>query len=888
MSTLSIALALRFGLESRRDDIDRAVELSALAVALARQLDDARLDERCLRAGATLADRFESQGDDQDLVTAVEYFREALAATEPLGGTVSGRCADLARALLIKYGRWARVEDLDEAATLYRRAIDELPAGHYEIASHKSGLGGVLVTRYEHYGDSADLAPAIELLTEAYELTDSADPAKPIRLGRLAEALIQSHSHFGAIADLDNAIRLLEFGLEHPSPNTRIHVSTQVTLAGALRRRGLLRNDIGDLGRTELLLQEVAARSERAAYGDASLTFNLASVRSDMHSISGEASHLSSAIAGMREALAVSRVDSPLHSHAKTFLAQLLLIEADDAGVASDSPVFAECLALSREAAVDPILVPALGLISAATWAELADGTERLVAYDRALAILPYVSSHGLTVADSLSRLRDLPSVASDACAAFVEAGQLERAVEALEEGRAIAVRLRMRRRTDVEELRRVRADLAEAYEDALEGTNHPTSGLDVDPRGGSRRLEELLAQIREITGFARFGFPRTFREIQALIGDAMVVYLNTSSRRCDALVVTATGVTVVSLSTSAAEIAGRATDFLSAMEESVVARAVSEVVRSERVGRDVAAWLWDAVVHPVLDELQLDPQEETTDATLWPRVWWIPTGHLAVLPIQSAGHHAEYGSQVITSSHTAIDRVVSSQIPSIETLAAARQVSDDGADDIRCLIVASSHPAGESILRGVDEEVERLVAQLGRERTTLLADQASLLPDGPSTKVAVLSMLAQNNWAHFACHASPSPENPTESQLILTDHRADPLRVEDLLTVRPIAPRLAYFSACSTAQISPDLAHEPVHFGIAAALAGYAHSVLTLWPVRDDPEIADAVYKGVLRAMSWPMDASTGAAVHDANRMMRKRSANAIHRWAATIHQGS
>lgn len=887
-STLSIALASRYELSGRRDDIDRAVDLAAQAVALARHIDNARLDECCLRAGAALADRFESWGDDEDLIASVEYFREALSATERIGGAVSGRCADLARTLLIKYRRWARVEDLDEAGTLYRRAIDELPAGHYEIASHKSGLGGVLVNRYEHYGDSADLAPAIELLSEAYELTDSDDPSKQIRLGRLADALIQSYSRFGAEADLDDAIKLLEFGLEHPSPNPHTYASTQVTLAGALRKRGLHHRDIEDLGRAELLLQGVAANTERAAQRDVSLAFNLASVRSDMHSVSGEAGHLASAIAGMRDAVAMSPVDSPMHSHAKTFLAQLLLVAAEDAGLARNSPVYAECLALSREAALDPILVPALALISAATWAELADDREQLVAYDRALAILPYVSSNGLTVADSLSRLRDLPSIASDACAAFIAAGELERAVEALEEGRAISVRLRMRWRTDVEKLRLVRADLAEAYEDALEATNHANSGLDVDPRGESRRLEELLTQIRGVDGFMRFGLPRTFREIQALTGDATIVYLNTSARRCDALVVTATGLAAVSLSTSIEEIAGRAIDFLGAMEESVAARAVSEVLRSEGVGRDVAAWLWDAVVRPVLDELQLQPQKETTDASLWPRIWWIPTGHLTVLPIQSAGHHADYGSQAIITSDTAIDRVVSTQLPSIETLAAARQVPEDGADDIRCLIVAASHPVGESVLSGVVEEVERLVAHLGRERITLLADQASLIPDGPSTKVAVLSALSHNNWAHFACHASPSPDIPTEGQLILTDHMADPFRVEDLLVVRPIAPRLAYFSACSTARISPDLAHEPVHFGIAASLAGYAHSVLTLWPVRDDPEIADAVYAGVLRAMSWPMDESTAVAVHDANRLMRERSANAIHRWAATIHQGS
>ena len=313
----------------------------------------------------------------------------------------------------------------------------------------------------------------------------------------------------------------------------------------------------------------------------------------------------------------------------------------------------------------------------------------------------------------------------------------------------------------------------------------------------------------------------------------------------------------------------------------------MEEVIHSEARARGVAAWLWDSIAAPVLNHLEFPPQDEATASTLWPRIWWIPTGHLAVLPMQIAGHHSTYGTQTADTSLTVIDRVVSTQLPSIETLAAAQRVPDDQADNISCLMVATSHPEGESALNGVSKEVNLLVARLGRDRMWLLADEPTLIPDGPSTKPAVLNALPTNNWAHFACHAKATPQAPTESQLILSDHRTDPFRVEDLLSVRPAAPRLAFFSACSTAQISPNLAHEPVHFGIAASLAGYAHSVLTLWPVRDDPEIADLIYEGVLGSTTWPMDAATAASVHDANRRMRLRSANALHRWAATIHQG-
>lgn len=887
VSTLSTALVARHAQTGDASDIERAVALAIRAVTLASQISEARLDEYCLRAGAALADRYEYSGDDQSLTDSIAYFRDALAATERQGGEVSGRCADLARALLMKYRRWAQAADLDEAGLLYRRAIDELPVGHHEIASHTSGLGGVLSIRYEHYGDSADLTPAVDLLSDAYDLTSADDAAKPVRLGRLADALLVRFGHYRDEADLDRAVALLELGLATSTLNPPLLTSFQVGLAGALRTRGLHRGDLADLRHSEQLLLDVSAQSDRTARRDASLTFNLASVRQDIYSFTRESAHLASAITGMREAVAASPSDSPSRSHAKTFLANLLITQAEDEGAGGDSPLLTECLRLSREAALDPILVPALGFMAAVTWAELADGIDRLNAYERALELIRSVSSHGLTVTDSLSRLRDLPSIASDACAEFIAVGRFDRAIEVLEEGRAMSVRLRIRWRADVEDLRAVRADLADAYSNLLEASNSVTSGLDVDPRGESRQIEELLEEIRGIDGFTTFGLPRTSSEVRALAGDATVVYINVATLRCDALLVTTAGITVVPLKVTAPEIARRAVEFWEAVNTSTASSNMSEVIRSERFAQGVAAWLWDSIAGPVLEHLEFHPRDDATDPTLWPRIWWIPTGHLVMLPMQIAGHHSAYGTKTTDSSRTAIDRVVSTQLPSIEALAAARRVPDDQADNIRCLIVATSDADGETALSGVSREVSLLVKQLKRDRVMLLADEPALIPDGPSTKPAVLDALPRSNWAHFACHAMTTPHAPTESQLILSDYRTDPFRVEDLLLVRPDAPRLAFFSACSTAYVSPDLAHEPIHFGMAASLAGYAHSVLTLWPVRDDPEIADLVYQGVLRAVTWPMDAATAASVHDANRKMRVRSANALHRWAATIHQG-
>ena len=80
----------------------------------------------------------------------------------------------------------------------------------------------------------------------------------------------------------------------------------------------------------------------------------------------------------------------------------------------------------------------------------------------------------------------------------------------------------------------------------------------------------------------------------------------------------------------------------------------------------DVLEWLWNVAVRPVLDELgftQMPAQGET-----WPRVWWVGSGLLSILPIHASGYHDS------TPPETALDRVISSYAPTLKSLAYSRE----------------------------------------------------------------------------------------------------------------------------------------------------------------------------------------------------------------------
>lgn len=887
-STYSNALSLRYARFRIAADINLAIDLARRALQAAKMVPDKRLDEFYLRLGATLVDRFKGEGTDADLDEAVDYMRNAVQASEPFGNLLPGRLADLGQTLRVRFSRWGNPADLDEAVSIYQRALQVLPQGHKDLASHLSGLGGVLSERFSHYGRSDDLDRAVELLARAYELTSIDSPEKPVRGVRLADALLTRHDRHHAEDDVDRAIALLERFVNVDGPDRSTRPATMAALAGALRSRGRASNS-EDLMAAEQLLEVALRLINHSDPNFANFTSNLSMVRGDQYLITGNVGYLDKAIQGGREARALTPADSPYRAQTELVLAQLLLLRSEANGELSDAGIRLEALGVVRDAARQQAASPSVACSAAAIWGRLAAGEERLEAYERALSLLPLITPHGLEVSDSIARLESLTALASDAAAAYIEAGNPERATEVLEQGRAVSMNMRLRWRADIEQLRRVDEELAFAYEAALEAANDMSAKLPATDVFVVSQIEPLLAKIRQLDGFASFGSFRPFSDLRNRAADGAIVYLNVSAARCDALIVESGIVRILPLVQVCADDAEQHALAFTQYVDTVSAPDEDEqAALAAAEARDVVGWLWDSVVEPVLNALGHTEACPITDYHAWPRVWWIPTGPLALLPIHAAGHYAADPKLLPESGFATLDRVVSTTLPSLEALIAARAAPQAPAGEARMLIVATATAPAAQPLPGVVAEVQRIAQHVRRECVTLLADAPVLIPDGAPTKNAVLQALVDANWVHFACHAVHDAMAPTESFLLLTDHQANPFRVDDLLSARPQRPRLAFFSACSTARVGPWSVDEPIHFGAAAILAGFAHAIVTLWPVFDDPDVASLIYETLSAAPVDAKDAYSAVAVHLAGRSMRAEAASELHRWAAYMHQGA
>jgi CHAT domain-containing protein len=265
-------------------------------------------------------------------------------------------------------------------------------------------------------------------------------------------------------------------------------------------------------------------------------------------------------------------------------------------------------------------------------------------------------------------------------------------------------------------------------------------------------------------------------------------------------------------------------------------------------------------------------------------------------LPLHAAGHPLADGEH-----RCALDRVVSSYIPTLRALRYARRRPAPLNEAGKSLIVTMPFTKGLSELPHAQAESSVVEARVPRPvvltGSTSLREQAETMlnsakaPAHLPTRARVLEELADASIAHFACHGAIHRDDPSLSQLFLEDFDQDPLNVASLASARLNHADLAYLSACVTALTSSaKLLNESIQLTTAFQLLGFRQVIGTLWPIQDRMavEVADSFYKGLTTA-SGRLDTDHAAvALHHCVRSLRCRLPNLPLLWSGYIHTGA
>ncbi|MFF5497604.1 CHAT domain-containing protein [Streptomyces aquilus] len=456
----------------------------------------------------------------------------------------------------------------------------------------------------------------------------------------------------------------------------------------------------------------------------------------------------------------------------------------------------------------------------------------------------------------------------------------VDRAAELLERGRGLLLTRRIEARADLGELRSRHPGLADEFERLtaqIEARPHLSAPGDAEwarlaGLRASRALDDLVRAIRTRSGFEGFLRPLTAAELKGLAADGPVVVLNHGGKRyCHALVITGRTITTLPLDASVEEVTDKSRELREAVDaintQGGSRPSPLQLVAAGNTVRRTLDWTWHTIVRPVLEAVGC-AGAVPADAE-WPRIWWVPTGAFGALPL----HAAECRSPDCAPDGcgAALDAVVSSYVPGLQTLAYARARARRRAtgEHGRALVVA----AAEDDLPGVAGAADYAAGLLGADRT-LTGPQA--------TRDVVLGALHEASWAHFGCHAATDPSEPSGALLHLPS--GEQVSVREICQVRPGAAQLAFLAACGTARTTERLSDEAIHITSSFLLAGFPTAVGTLWKI--DSTHADQVTRAFYRRTTAPDAPGPARALHDTIRELRERVPHP-HIWAAYVHAG-
>ncbi|KIM38266.1 hypothetical protein M413DRAFT_448000 [Hebeloma cylindrosporum] len=983
---LAVVISKRYEHSGLRADLDESIALSEEALSLLPHSEGYSQRSDALNDLAlVLISRYDVGGQMADMDRAIALLKESLEATASGNKNHKSRLNtlnNLAEAYRTRYPQTGDIQELDEAILLLEEALREMPTQFPNRGVVLGNLAHVFKKRYDHLGHLRDLDRAISLDREVMDLIPISNPHHPTALCNLADALATPRRVDEAIKvlrqavelfsptepnisltlmslaiilttrfffaherqDLDEAIVLYQRSLKLMDLVHPYYAHVLQGLANALQARYDLdipnsgvREDPSDLDEGITLLRRALKLSPPLHTGRPRTLSALATALGKLFRNSGDEQYLNEAFCLHEEALKLVRLDDPLRA---TTLSQLgdLYIQAHDYSNSEKEEDRRRYLERAMEnyslATKGYSESPYQRYNMARKWAGYADAYRHpsaLEAYDMTLQILPQVAGLSMNLQSRQEALTaGSDGLARKASICAIRNGDLDKAVEFLEAGRAIFWAQVLNLRTPLEDLRSVSPELERKLRDisaGLERGSHrnklPVDATDVQAkididREGERlnRLNEeylqTLAEVRKLEGFEDFLRPSRVSALQEAVrhsrGPVVFLVENEEESRC--LVMTSSNVRMLSIPGLPTKKLGMLVGFLQGtlhsrpvslpsesggestwvrkekmddehetlssneLEDRAGKKFVSGGLHSasvDQVFRFVLRALWDDLVRPLLELLDFSKSDDP------PVLNWCPTGLFSFLPIHAAGIYASNGQSIDCAS----DYIVSSFTPTIGALLVPEQGQQPSTHPFKFLAViqAQTLPFAKEELRKIESHIP------AHSLITLGA------PGSPPANVdIVVNALSSASIVHFACHGEQDEAKPLESALILQDGR---LPVSRIMQQPMPGGSLAFLSACETAMGDKNLPDEAMSLGASLLFSGFKHIIATMWSIndRDGPTVADAFYKRLFQgadgnALEQPNPNSSARALHDAVKRLRAENVS-FRRWVPFIHMG-
>ncbi|KAK6974118.1 CHAT domain-containing protein [Favolaschia claudopus] len=886
LTNLGFALCTRFDQLGHLPDLNQAITYHHAALVLT---PDGHMDKRSVlnNFGAALHTRFEQVEDLADLNQAITYYQAALDLTPDGHMDKPSRIKNIGAALHTRFDRLGDIVDLNQAITYYQAAVDLTPDGHMDKPSRLNTHGAALRTRFDQLGDLADLNQAITYHHAALDLTPDGHMDKHSRLSNLGVALHTRFDQLGDLVDLNQAITYYQAALDL-TPDGHMDKPSQLnTLGAAFRTRFDQLGHLPDLNQAITYHHAALDLTPDGHMDKRSMLNNLGIAHNSRFQQLGNLPDLNHSITYNSAAVDLTPDGHPNKPVWLINLGSAFVFRYASLKTPEDFQKGLHCYALAACSPSGPISVRFRAARIWSMCAHESNSASVLKAYATAISLLPELAWLALSISDRHHRLFHAGQLVRDAAAAAIAAGDPQKAVEWLEQGRSIIWGQFLGLRTPVDDLKQKHPRLAEQFlsvSKTLEGAGTKMSSINesITPQRDFHDLalqrNNILNQIRQQPGFEQFLLPKSLSYLSCTAQSGPVVILNINHEG------EVVHVPLPSFTSShAEELAERLATALGATgraeslhgEADYVPPRSSTIFHVEDIDDllestlGTTMQLWTKIIQPILNAIAINSPTHHPG-----RIWWCPTGSLAFLPIHAAGLYGE-GQQVGSKLS---DYVISSYTPSLSALLECHHMRSVPQTELQLLAVSQASANGQTYIPGAHKEAEYIQQEAHGKLHVLHLDESNATLDNVQEGMKVSS------WAHFACHGVQHP-TPTESALLLAG--SSRLTLSNIIKLQLPNADLAFLSACETATGSRKLQDEAVHLTAGMLLAGY-HSVIgTMWTIQDDdaPQVARDVYAHLLKA-SPPDSKQAAEALHLAVQKLQKEGKSFLY-WVPFVHFG-
>ncbi|KAI9462872.1 CHAT domain-containing protein [Lactarius psammicola] len=514
-----------------------------------------------------------------------------------------------------------------------------------------------------------------------------------------------------------------------------------------------------------------------------------------------------------------------------------------------------------------------------------------LTAYESAMSLIKKSLSFAPTVSVQHARLvemgEDCQTMPLDYASFQIKLGQSEKAIETLEQGRALLWSEMRGLRTSVAQLIEGHPPLAKRLTEinqeletltiSVTPSGMPEMGDGIvrsreltDPFGRlvvrhRKLVEERDALASQIQGRPGLEEPLTsFTTLRSAASHGPIILINHCEWRSDILII---------FHNSPPCTIPTPNDFYDRAN-----KLRNELVEARKHGLDsdtyqdalcsVLKGLYELVGEPVIKMLRASGVPKQS------RIWWCPTSVFCSLPLHAMGP--------IPSSSTCkryfSDLYIPSYTPSLSALIESRKAGPQTPEKPSLLLVAQPNDS----LPGVHGEM-KVIQRALKARVTVTS-----LVSSEATPSSVVKGLQCSRLAHFACHGVLETGKPFDASLKL--HGGSRLTLLEIVRSRLPDAEFAFLSCCHTAEITEDsIADEALHLTAAMQYCGFRSVVGTMWEMADTDgqDLAKSFYKSLLSSQKSgvPYYERSAGALRDATQKLRGKRGITLERWVNFVH---